>query len=75
MEKITNYETLKEFFIETYEQNKNSFFINYPNKFGIYSDKGHIKIRFYTTDIIEQELKKFDLFRMKSFLRVSFNLD
>ena len=75
LEKITNYETLKKVFIETYEQNKNSFFINYPNKFGIYSDKGHIENKVYTTDTIEQELKKFDFFRMKSFLRVNFNLD
>ena len=62
MEKITNYETLKEVFIGTYEQNKNSFFINYPYESGIYSDKGHIENKVYTTDKIEQELKKFDFF-------------
>ena len=67
LEKITNYETLKQVFIETYEQNKNSFFINYPNKFGIYSDKGHIENKVYTTDTIEQELRKFDFFSNEEF--------
>ena len=38
------------------------FRINYANKFGIYSDKGHIENKLYTTDTMDQELRKFDFF-------------
>ena len=41
-----NYKDLEEVFIRTYKQNKNSLFINYPNNFGIYSDKGFIENRY-----------------------------
>ena len=57
-----NYKNLEEVFIRTYKQNKNSLFINYPNNFGTYSDKGFIENRFYTADTIEVELNKFDFF-------------
>ena len=40
LEDLSNYEIRKQVFKNTYEQNKNHFFINHPNKFGIYSNKG-----------------------------------
>ena len=55
-------EIKKNFFVNTYNQNKNTFFINYPNNFGIYSKKSYIENKVYTQKTIEEELKNFDFF-------------
>ena len=41
LEKITNYETLKEVFIETYEQNKNSFLLIIKQVWYLFKQKLH----------------------------------
>ena len=55
-------EIKKKNFVNTYNQNKNTFFINYPNNFGIYSKKSYIENKVYTQKTIEEELKNFDFF-------------
>ena len=62
-----DFEILKDTFIKTYEKNKSSFFVNYPNSFGIYSNKGYIENKVYSLDAIEKELKEFDFFSNKQF--------
>ena len=66
-----DFEILKDTFIKTYEKNKSSFFINYPNSFGIYSNKGYIENKVCSLDAIEKELKEFDFFPINHFLKVS----
>ena len=59
---LTNIEKLKETFLNTYEKNKDIFFINYPNNFGIYSNKIFIDNQNYTPKSIEEELKRSTIF-------------
>ena len=65
LEDLSNYEIRKQVFKNTYEQNKNHFFINHPNKFGIYSNKGFIENQIYTPNSIAEELKKLEFFPEK----------
>ena len=69
-----DFEILKDTFIKTYEKNKSSFFVNYPNSFGIYSNKGYIENKVYSLDAIEKELKEFDFFPINNFLKVNLTL-
>ena len=71
---MSNYEIRKQIFKNTYEQNKNHFFINHPNKFGIYSNKGFIENQIYTPNTIAEELKKLEFFPGKFFFKESSNL-
>ena len=61
-EDLSRNEIKKKVFINTYNQNKNTFFINYPNNLGIYSSKSYIENKVYTPKTIEEELKIFDFF-------------
>ena len=61
-EDLDRVEIKKKNFINTYNQNKNTFFINYPNNFGIYSKKKYLENKVYTPKTIEEELKNFDFF-------------
>ena len=61
-EDLSRNEIKKKVFINTYNQNKNTFFINYPNNLGIYSSKSYIENKVYTPKTIEEELKNFDFF-------------
>ena len=74
LEDLSNYEIRKQIFKNTYEQNKNHFFINHPNKFGIYSNKGFIENQIYTPNKIAEELKKLEFFPGKIFFKESSNL-
>ena len=49
---------IKKTFVTTYERNKNKFFVNYPNDFGIFSTKYFLENKIYTTKTIEEELKE-----------------
>ena len=69
LEDLSNYEIRKQVFKNTYEQNKNHFFINHPNKFGIYSNKGFIENQIYTPDTIAEELKKLEFFARENFFQ------
>lgn len=62
LEDLNNYEIRKQILKNTYEQNKNHFVINHPNKFGIYSNKGFIENQIYTPNKIAEELKKLEFF-------------
>ena len=62
---LSNYEIRKKVFIQTYEKNRNHFFINHLNKLGIYSNKGFIKNQIYTPNTMEDELKPLDFFQEK----------
>ena len=59
---LTNIEILKKTFLNTYKKNKEHFFINYPNNFGIYSNKIFIDNQIYTPKTIEEELKRSTIF-------------
>ena len=69
LEDLSNYEIRKQVFKNTYEQNKNHFFINHPNKFGIYSNKGFIENQIYTPNSIAEELKKLEFFTRENFFQ------
>ena len=69
LEDLSNYEIRKQVFKNTYEQNKNHFFINHPNKFGIYSNKGFIENQIYTPNTIAEELKKLEFFARENFFQ------
>ena len=71
---MSDYETRKQVFIDTYEKNKNHFFINYPNKFGIYSNKGFIENKIYSPNTIAEELKKLDFFTREDFFQGKLDL-
>ena len=75
-EDLSNYETAKEVFIKTYNENKSSFFIKFPNKFGIYPIEEYIENRIYTANTIEEELKQLNFFSSKEFFegRLEINL-
>ena len=55
-------------------KNKNHFFINYPNKFGIYSNKGFIENKIYSPNTIAEELKKLDFFTREDFFQGKLDL-
>ena len=40
------------------------FFINYPNNFGVYSNKGYLENEIYNPKTIEDKLKQFDFFQV-----------
>ena len=69
LEDLSNYEIRKQVFKNTYEKNKNHFFINHPNKFGIYSNKGFIENQIYTPNTIAEELKKLEFFTRENFFQ------
>ena len=75
LEDLSNYEIRKQVFKNTYEQNKNHFFINHPNKFGIYSNKGFIENQICTPNSIAEELKKLEFFTRENFFQGNSNLD
>ena len=50
----------RECFLSTYEHNKSTFFINYPNSFGVYNNKGYLENEIYNPKTIEDKLKQFD---------------
>ena len=66
LEDWSNYEIRNQVFKKTYEQNKNHFFINHPNKFGIYSNKGIIENQIYSPNTIAEELKQLEIFESYS---------
>ena len=74
LQDLSDYETRKQVFIDTYEKNKNHFFINYPNKFGIYSNKGFIENKIYSPNTIAEELKKLDFFTREDFFQGKLDL-
>ena len=74
LEDLSNYEIRKQVFKNTYEQNKNHFFINHPNKFGIYSNKGFIENQIHTPNSIAEELKKLEFFTRENFFKENSNL-
>ena len=41
-------------------QQKHIFFINYPNSFGVYNNKGYLKNEIYYPKTIEDKLKQFN---------------
>ena len=69
LEDLSNNEIRKQVFKNTYEQNKNHFFINHPNKLGIYSNKGFIQNQIYTPNTIAKKKKKLEFFSRENYFQ------